>query len=160
MIEVCCKFLIQTNFLQHNFRTIIEQLYGEKMFRIGQPFTKNIARFPYPPNAKVSTFQLTALNGFDTAQSVDLPSLINWLISKERSKQHFKLHSLKILSRTFRYFWGEITFFNFRFDCISVRPIIHFQFNIILPHKKGTRWQHKAHNLANRSKGVWSFKTG
>jgi hypothetical protein len=40
-------------------------------------FPENIASFPYPPNAKISTFQQTALNGYDTAQPVDLPPSSN-----------------------------------------------------------------------------------
>jgi hypothetical protein len=42
---------------------------------------ETIASFQYPPNAKVSTFQKTlkktALNSYDTTQSVDLPPSSN-----------------------------------------------------------------------------------
>jgi hypothetical protein len=74
--EVCYKFSIQANFLQHNFRTIIKQSCGEN-FQDWLILPENIASFPNPPNAKISTFHQTALNGDDTAQPVDLPSSSN-----------------------------------------------------------------------------------
>jgi hypothetical protein len=60
----------------HNFRAIIKQSHGEKFSGLVDSL-ENIASFPYPPNAKISTFQQTALNGYDTAQPVDLPSSSN-----------------------------------------------------------------------------------
>jgi hypothetical protein len=40
-------------------------------------FSGKYRQFSDPPNAKISTFQQTALNGYDTTQPVDLPSSSN-----------------------------------------------------------------------------------
>jgi hypothetical protein len=70
--EVCCRFRIQADFLQHNFRTIIKQSRGEN-FQDWSILFENIASLPFPPRAKILSFHQTALIGEDTAQPVNLP---------------------------------------------------------------------------------------
>jgi hypothetical protein len=58
-------------------------IFVVKNFQNWLIFPENVASFPYPPNAKISTFQQTALSDYDTAQQVNLPASSNQLILTE-----------------------------------------------------------------------------